>query len=546
MKARGQPFAGSNLLIRRPNPVRSLITAAALAAAFALAGCKTEQVFQYNARANAPIPPQLLAEMEKKNMAKDSPMLIRLFKEEAELEVWKQDQTGRYALLKTYPICRWSGDLGPKIKEGDRQAPEGFYAITPGLMNPNSQYYLAFNLGYPNAYDRSHDRTGAHLMVHGDCSSRGCYAMTDEQISEIFAMGRESFFSGQQSFQVQAYPFRMTPANMAKHRNSPHFAFWKMLKQGNDNFEVTRMEPKVDVCDRRYVFNAQGDSSQFNPKGKCPALEVPQDVAEAVNDKQRRDELKIAELTARNTPTAPIASNRDGGMHPKFVAALKPTEVVDEKGKIRLIVENPAPGKLASVAYSPTVDQELRSPAAIEPEPVQVADVPLPRTAPQAKVGSKPPAELSFAQKMENFFRPAPKPEAETRVATAEPGAQPAPQQPKNNGSLFSRITTPKPKPAATEETAAEAPKKEGVIARASRAIGLRGSDKTDAPKDQPAVATAPAQAAPGAIRQIDTNTKTAQQQPAPTTTASTGSLMNGAAPIPQASSFDSRFSAFR
>ncbi len=156
MQARGKPFAGSNLLIRRPNPVRSLFTAAAIAAAFALAGCKTEQVFQYssNAKANAPIPAALLAEMEKKNMAKDLPMLIRLFKEEAELEVWKQDNSGRYALLKTYPICRWSGDLGPKVREGDRQAPEGFYAITPGLMNPNSQYYLAFNLGYPNAYDR--------------------------------------------------------------------------------------------------------------------------------------------------------------------------------------------------------------------------------------------------------------------------------------------------------------------------------------------------------------------------------------------------------
>jgi murein L,D-transpeptidase YafK len=524
-------------LIRRPNLVRSLMTAAALAGAFALASCKTEDPFSYNARANAPIPPSLLAEMDKKDMAKDSPILIRLFKEEAELEVWKQDRSGRYALLKTYPICRWSGDLGPKIKEGDRQAPEGFYNITPGLMNPNSQYYLAFNLGYPNAYDRAWDRSGAHLMVHGDCSSRGCYAMTDEQISEIFAMGRESFFAGQSAFQVQAYPFRMTAPNLAKHRNSPHFAFWKMLKQGNDNFEVTRMEPKVDVCERRYIFNAQTDSSQFNPKGKCPALDVPEDVANAVHEKQRRDELQIAELTARNVPTAPIASNRDGGMHPKFVAALRPQEVVDDKGKIRLIVENPTPGKLASVAYSPTVEADLRSPTAIEPEPVVVADVPLPRTAPQSKVGVRP-EEPSFMQKMENFFRPAPKPAPETRVANAEPTAQPAPAQPKNNGSLFSRMTTPtpKPKPAAADETTAEAPKKDGVAAKVSRMIGLRSGDKTETPKEQ---------AAPGAIRPIDPNTKTAQQ-PAPTTTASTGSLMNGAQPIPQSSSFDSRWTAFR
>ena len=537
MKARGQLLAGTKVLIRRPNLVRSLMTAAAIAAAFTLASCKTEDPFQYNARANAPIPPSLLAEMEKKNMAKESPILVRLFKEEAELEVWKQDRTGRYALLKTYPICRWSGDLGPKVKEGDRQAPEGFYAITPGLMNPNSQYYLAFNLGYPNAYDRSWDRTGAHLMVHGDCSSRGCYAMTDEQISEIFAMGRESFFAGQSSFQVQAYPFRMTPPNLAKHRNSPHYAFWKMLKQGNDNFEVTRMEPKVDVCERRYVFNAQADSSQFNPKGKCPVIDAPQDVASAVNDKQRRDELQIAELTAKNVPTAPITSNRDGGMHPKFVAALKPQEMVDEKGKIRLIVENPAPGKLASVAFSPSTETEIRSTASIEPEPQVVADVPLPRTAPQKQDGVKP-QEQSFAQKMENFFRPAPKAEPSTQVAAVQPEAQAQPA--KNNGSLFSRITTPKPKPAASaaDETVAEAPKKEGVMAKVSRTIGLRGSDKKEQPAD--------GQAAPGAIRQIDT-TRTAQQtQPAPATTASTGSLMNGAQPIPSSSSFDSRFSAFR
>ena len=167
-------------------------------------------------------------------------------------------------------------------------------------MNPNSQFYLAFNIGYPNAFDRAHDRTGAHLMVHGDCSSRGCYAMSDEQIQEIFALGRESFFGGQKSFQVQAYPFRMTPANMAKHRNNPHMPFWRMLKEGNDHFEVTRIEPKVDVCEKRYVFNAAAPGGNFtpisfSPKGRCPVYEVPQEIASAVNDKQRSDELQFAQ-----------------------------------------------------------------------------------------------------------------------------------------------------------------------------------------------------------------------------------------------------------
>ncbi len=139
--------------------------------------------------------------------------------------------SGRFALLKIYPICRWSGELGPKTREGDRQAPEGFYTVTPGQMNPNSHYYLSFDIGYPNAYDRAYGRTGSNIMVHGDCSSRGCYAMTDEQISEIYALARESFLGNQQSFQVQAYPFRMTPPNMAKHRSNPNMPFWKMLKE---------------------------------------------------------------------------------------------------------------------------------------------------------------------------------------------------------------------------------------------------------------------------------------------------------------------------
>ena len=218
--------------------VRTLLACAAICVAVPLSGCNTDGVLPMSEKAARPLPPKLVAEIESKSMDKESPILVRVFKEESELEVWKQDRTGRFALLKTYPICRWSGELGPKIKEGDRQAPEGFYTITPGQMNPNSAYYLSFDLGYPNAFDRAHGRTGAQLMVHGDCSSRGCYSMTDEQISEIYALGRDSFFGGQKSFQVQAYPFRMTAQNMAKHRNSPHLAFWKMLKKGNDHFEV--------------------------------------------------------------------------------------------------------------------------------------------------------------------------------------------------------------------------------------------------------------------------------------------------------------------
>jgi murein L,D-transpeptidase YafK len=269
-----------------------------------------------------PLSDRLLADIEARNMAKESPILVRIFKEDSELEVWKEDKAGRFALLRTYPICRWSGELGPKVKQGDRQAPEGFYTITPGLMNPNSNYYLAINTGFPNAYDRANGRTGQFLMIHGDCSSAGCYAMTDEQIAEIYALARESFFGGQKSFQIQAYPFKMTPLNMAKHRNSPHLAFWRMLKQGYDHFEVTRAEPKVDVCDKHYVFNAES-TAPFSPADRCPAYRVPQEIAATVREKQRRDDVQTAELINRGTPAAPAHMGVDGGMNATFLSAVK-------------------------------------------------------------------------------------------------------------------------------------------------------------------------------------------------------------------------------
>ena len=266
-----------------------------------------------------PLSERILAELKAKKMEKDSPILMRVFKEESELEVWKQDDSGRFALLRTYPICRWSGELGPKIKTGDRQAPEGFYTITPGLMNPNSSQYLAINTGFPNAYDRANGRTGSFLMIHGGCSSAGCYAMTDEQMGEIYALAREAFFGGQTSFQLQAYPFRMTPLNIARHRNSPHMAFWKMIKDGYDHFEVTHLEPRVGVCEKRYIFENESTDS-LSPAERCPAYGVPEDIAAAVREKQRRDDIEIAELINRGIPSAAGVSGVDGGVNPTFVA----------------------------------------------------------------------------------------------------------------------------------------------------------------------------------------------------------------------------------
>jgi len=220
----------------RATVLRGLVLTAAVAAALTPITCfgedsnpapaKVAKAAKLPAKATKKLPPELLALLQQKKMPERSPILVRVFKEEAELEVWKQDTAGRFEILKTYPICRWSGDLGPKLWEGDGQTPEGFYRVTPGQMNPHSNYYLSINIGYPNSFDKANIRDGSLLMIHGDCRSAGCYAMTDDQISEIYSLARDSFLGSRPSFQIQTYPFRLTPANLARHRNNPNLAFW--------------------------------------------------------------------------------------------------------------------------------------------------------------------------------------------------------------------------------------------------------------------------------------------------------------------------------
>src|SRR5262249_11152890 len=320
------------MAMMRAKVVRALVLAAVFAAALTpVAGLAEDSnhlppkaTKELPPKATKELPPELLSLLRQKKMPKHSPILMRIFKEEAELEVWKQDTTGRFQTLKTFPICRRSGDLGPKMHEGDRQAPEGFYTITPELMNPNSNFYLAINTGFPKSFDKANNRDGSLLMIHGDCSSSGCYAMTDEQVGEIYSLARDSLL-GRPSFQIQAYPFRLTPANLARHRTSPNLAFWKMLKIGNDHFEATHLEPKVDVCNRRYVFDAQPPRNSpnplvFNTTAKCTAFIESTKNARRALSKHRTDEVEYAKLLEDNVPAAPIYSGLDGGMNEIFLA----------------------------------------------------------------------------------------------------------------------------------------------------------------------------------------------------------------------------------
>ncbi|MCH9809034.1 MAG: murein L,D-transpeptidase [Alphaproteobacteria bacterium] len=199
-----------------------------------------------------------------------APIFIRIFKREFILEVWlkRGDKFERFA---SYPICRFSGRLGPKLKQGDRQAPEGIYTVSKSQLNPASRWHRSFNLGFPNTFDRWHRRTGSFLMVHGGCSSIGCYAVTNDAVDEIWKLVTASLNAGQKRFQVQVFPFRMTAANLADQTGHRWHGFWKQLKPAHDLFEQTRLPPKVEVCARRYVAapGAPGSNGSRLVKRSC-------------------------------------------------------------------------------------------------------------------------------------------------------------------------------------------------------------------------------------------------------------------------------------
>lgn len=352
--------------------------------ALTLGACEGDR-YRGSARHYIPIPSATYTLMAEKGMSKDQPILIRSYKKESELEIWKKRGDGKYALLKTFPMCRWSGQLGPKVREGDRMAPEGFYAITPAQMNPNSSYYVSFNMGFPNAYDRAHGRTGAHLMVHGACSSAGCYSMTDDQIGEIYALVREAQNAGQKAVQMQALPFRMTPENLAKHRLDPNIAFWRNLKEGTDYFEVAKDEPQVGVSGGRYVFNG----------GTTP---------EEVAQKRKQDDVQVAALVAKGTPAIKLIYD-DGDQHSSFkrtliasgsdslnrsvswasrdvgvsrpdALALGPrVAVLDDKGRVKATVRADSADNdvvlaaVAAAASEPAAKPEPAKPEPVKPEP---------------------------------------------------------------------------------------------------------------------------------------------------------------------------------
>lgn len=205
---------------------------------------------------------ELVADLATAGFALGAPAHVRIYKREKRLEVWLQTAAGPFGLFRGYDICTYSGGLGPKLREGDRQAPEGFYRVGLSQLNPASRHHLSFNLGFPNAFDRQLGRTGSALMVHGGCSSVGCYAIGDESVDEVYAIVEAALEGGQAAVDVHAFPFRLTATALAAEGDSTWLGYWRNLKQGYDLFEATQVPPAVGACAGEYRFGADAEGPQ--------------------------------------------------------------------------------------------------------------------------------------------------------------------------------------------------------------------------------------------------------------------------------------------
>ena len=489
--------------------VRPFAAIGAAALAVSLAACQDSS---RAVRSTSPVPAQTLSLMSQMGMAQNNPILIRAYKKEAEMEVWKRNSSGQYALLKTFPICRWSGQLGPKLKQGDRQAPEGFYTITPGQMNPNSAYYLSFDVGYPNAIDRAKGATGNYIMVHGTCSSAGCFAMTDASIAEVYALARDAFSGGQRAFQFQSYPFRMTARNMAKFRNDPNAGFWKNLKQGSDYFEALRDEPRVAACGTRYAFGGADVAA-----GSCTPRIDP-----VVAEKSARDEQQVAELVARGERATRMVYE-DGDLNPVFRRSAGVTAFASldpEKDKERpYSADEYASHRLGDVSRPESL---MAGPREIEIDakgrPVIVASTPPnapgPTKVAAAALGKKgakgEPASTLAAAPPERKDTPA-------RIAVADADGDSSSYQ-KLLGNLFGDAPPPKAAEPAPAPVAEPAPPAKGVKEKPSAnvaALHVARAKAAQSNEAEPAAADAKASDAKNATKKPASTKPVAEAKPA-------------------------------
>jgi len=185
-------------------------------------------------------------------------LYITAYKSEGKLEVWLQAAAQKkYQLFKTYNFCASSGTLGPKVKEGDRQTPEGFYYVN--AFNPMSNFYLSLGVDYPNSVDlrrSGKEKPGSDIYIHGNCVTIGCIPLTDEKIKEVYVLAVEAKNSGQQQIPVNIFPFKMTDGNLKKYvvQYPKQTTFWQNLQQGYAYFEKHKTLPAVSQVKGSYVI----------------------------------------------------------------------------------------------------------------------------------------------------------------------------------------------------------------------------------------------------------------------------------------------------
>lgn len=254
-------------LIQAPTPARAL--------SIELKGVAADRVDRQRSWAEGALPlpgtpnVAILDErLRQKGVSIKSPMLIRVFKAESELEVWK-DKQGEMVLFATYPICHWSGVLGPKLREGDKQAPEGFYTVTKRQLYHAGRWPRSLLLNFPNIFDQAEARTGSDILIHGGCTSVGCFAMTNPVSDEIHRLTVATIEAGQEHVPIHVFPFRMTKENLAAHPSPAWRQFWDNLKEGYDAFEQTKRSPRVSVCNSRYTFIEAPGAANTGPVEAC-------------------------------------------------------------------------------------------------------------------------------------------------------------------------------------------------------------------------------------------------------------------------------------
>ena len=336
--------------------------------------------------------------------------------------------------------------------------PEGFYSITQNQLNPNASFYLSFNVGYPNAYDKAHGRTGSHIMVHGACSSMGCFSMTDEQVADIYALAREAFGGGQKAIQMQSLPFRMSAQNLARYRADENMGFWKNLKEGTDQFEVTKREPKVAVCNARYSFGVESCGA---PKDEA--------VASAVAAKARQDEQQVAGLVAHTKAVKRVY--KDGDQHPVFRQSIHTASISSSD-----------PVRVSAVSAPASVPSLISRPDAVDHGAV---DVPHEQAKGLSRAQLIAKAQEVKAQEIAAANAPVPakvepaKATAATTPAVATTPAAPVKVQPVNAKAIAASPALLPPSTQATAFAPAEPAKSEGsgIFSRLTGTLGsLTGS----------------------------------------------------------------------